>query len=139
MSRSFAPQIIPEWAISHLGKKVRFVRQYCDGYRIWYPGQTAILDGFQVGKEGVECVIYFDDYDDHCYIVEPADLFAPVYDEDDENDYPSGTSPIPDIRCQDSRPSPGMYFYGELPGLLAHALDNTSTWQHTFRKYFTFK
>jgi len=65
MADLIAPQIIPSWAVSSLGKKVCFVKNYDfygDGSDIYSAGTIATLDGIQFGKNGTEAVVsLFDD------------------------------------------------------------------------------
>lgn len=60
MASTISPQIIPSWAITALGKKVRFVKDYDfygDGSDIYRKGKIAILDGIQRGTKEVEAIV----------------------------------------------------------------------------------
>lgn len=63
MALHIASQIIPQWAVTHLGKRVRFTREYDfygNGNFVCQVNALATLDAVQLGANGVEAVVYFD-------------------------------------------------------------------------------
>lgn len=130
-----APQIIPEWAVDHLGKKVHFIRPYFDGYRTWPAYQPATLDGFQVGEHGVECVVYFDDYDDHGYLSAPAELFMPIH----ERRSLSRTMAVAAHKPLAAKPRFHAFVLGLTIDLLSRAGLDAGTARRTIDEHFTFR
>lgn len=62
MANAIASQTIPSWVVNHLGKHVRFVREYDfygNGFFVCNVNERATLDAVQVGPEGLEAVVYF--------------------------------------------------------------------------------
>jgi hypothetical protein len=61
MASTISTQIIPSWAITALGKKVRFVKDYDfygDGSDIYRSGEVVLLDGIQRGIKGAEAIVF---------------------------------------------------------------------------------
>lgn len=60
MASYIASQNLPDWVLTHLGRPVRFVRNYDfygDGTLICRVNDLAILDAVQVGSDGPEAVL----------------------------------------------------------------------------------
>jgi hypothetical protein len=80
MANVIASQIIPSWAVSSLGKKVRFVKDYDfygDGSYVYQLGKIAVLDGLQRGRNGVQAIVCPLD-DDSLFLNPPFDYLELV-------------------------------------------------------------
>lgn len=80
MANHIASQIVPQWAASHLGKRVRFLRDYDfygDGTFVCAVNAQATLDAIQVGSVEPEAVVYFDS-DPTLYVNVPLSLVTHV-------------------------------------------------------------
>lgn len=74
------PQVIPQWATVHLGKKVVLLKNYDaygNGKCIYEAGTIGVLNGIQQGIDGAEALILAPD--DQSYILNPTfDYIAPT-------------------------------------------------------------
>ena len=73
-------QVIPQWAMVHLGKTVVFLKDYDfygNGACVHEAGTIGILDGVQQGSDGVEALI-LSPHNEGCILNPTFDHIAPI-------------------------------------------------------------